>query len=173
VISLAGSQILGPADAPVAVIEYSDFQCPACRKVHAAVEEAMRLYGRKVRWVFKNFPLPMHPDAQIAAEGALCAAAQGGFWDYQDALFTYQGEFTPDTLENIAADLKLNSQAFRNSLDSGAHKDQVEHEIREGIQAGINAVPTFIINGKISSGAMSLKDLTSQIDGALAAPTGM
>lgn len=169
VISLAGSQILGPANAPVTVIEYTDFRCPACRKVHATVEEAMKLYGRKVRWVFKNFPLPMHRDARVAAEGALCAAEQGGFWGYQDALFTYRGEFTPDALEKIAADLKLNAPAFRHSLDSGSHRDQVEFEIREGIKVGINAVPTFIINGKISSGAMPLADLRAQIDEALEA----
>lgn len=167
-ISLAGSQAKGPADAPVTVIEYSDFRCPACRKVHPVVEEAMKLYGPKVRWVFKNFPLPMHQDAHIASEAALCTADQGRFWDYQDALFNFQGEFNPETLTKIAEDLKLDAKAFRACLDSGAHKDDVEHELREGAQAGINAVPTFIVNGKISSGSMPLKDLRAMIDEALA-----
>jgi protein-disulfide isomerase len=168
VISLAGSQAKGPADAPVTVIEYSDFRCPACRKVHPVVEEAMKLYGPKVRWVFKNFPLPMHKDAQIASEGALCAADQGRFWDYQDALFGFGGEFNPETLTQVASELKLDSKTFRACLDAGTHKEGVEREVREGVLAGINAVPTFIVNGKISSGSLPLKELKALIDEALA-----
>lgn len=168
-ISQGVSQILGPDTAPVTVYEYSDFRCPACRKEHAVVNEAVKLYGPKVRWVFKNFPLPMHKDAQIAAEGALCAGAQNKFWEYQDALFTFPEEFTPESLEGVAGKLGLDQAAFRQCLDSHATQKQVNDEVMEGVRAGINAVPSFVINGKVSSGTMPLKDLRALIDEALKA----
>ncbi len=166
-ITPGDSQVLGPETAPVTVYAYTDFRCPACRRHHPVVQEAMKLYGDKVRWVFKNFPLPMHKDAEIAAEGAQCAAGQDAFWKYQDALFAYQEDFTPESLEAIAGSLGLDTAKFRQCLDSHATRQQVEKEVEEGVRAGLNAVPCVVINGTIYAGSMPLKTLQALIDEAL------
>jgi len=126
-------------------------------------------YGGKVRWVFKNFPLRMHPDAAIAAEGALCAAAQNKFWEYHEILFATEEPFTPESLTSIAGNLGLDQAAFRTCLDTRASKSQVEAEIAQGVAAKVNLVPTFVINGLIKTGAMSAQDFRAALDAALVA----
>lgn len=171
-IPLDGSQVYGPADAPVTVVEFSDFRCPACRRMHKTVAGAMKHYGDKVRWVFKNFPLPSHKDARIAAEGALCAAGLGKFREYHDILFEAEEEFTPDSLTAIAGKLGLDAAAFRQCLDAGTHKAQVDKEVKSGLDAGLDAVPSTIVNGVLVVGAKSPEALRAIIDAELAARRG-
>lgn len=167
-IPLDGSQVFGPAGAPVTVVEFSDFRCPACRRMHKTVAEAMKHYGDKVRWVFKNFPLPSHKDARIAAEGALCAAGQGRFWEYHDVLFETEEEYTPDSLTAIADRLGLDAAVFRQCLDAGKHKAQVDKEVKSGLDAGLDAVPSTIVNGTLMVGARSPEAFKAVIDAELA-----
>lgn len=166
-ITPGDSQTLGPDDAPLTVYEYTDFRCPACRRQHAVMNEAMKLHPGKIRWVFKNFPLSMHPDAEIAAEGALCAAGQNKFWEYQDALFTFQEAFTPESLEAVAGTLGLDTAAFRQCLAARATQHQVDREVQEGVNAGIDGVPCLVVNGVIHPGTMPLKDVQAILDQAL------
>lgn len=167
-IPVDASQVSGPADAPVTIIEYSDFRCPACRRMHKAVAEAMKVYEGKVRWVFKNFPLNMHPDAEIAAEGAMCAAAQKKFWEFQDVLFNTEETFTPESLGKIASGLGLDTAVFGRCLDAHVTKAQVDKEVDEGVKAGINAVPALVIDGKVEVGTRSTEELRTLIDAELA-----
>ena len=167
-IPVDASQVFGPADAPVTIFEYSDFRCPACRRMHTVVDEAMKAYGGKVRWVFKNFPLNMHPDAEIAAEGALCAAQQNRFWEYQDVLFNTQETFTPESLGKIASDLGLDATALGRCLYAHASKGQVDKEVDDGMKAGIDAVPALVIDGQVEVGTRSAEELRKLIDAALA-----
>jgi len=167
-VPVGNSQSTGPLDAPVTVTVFSDFRCPACRRMNVVVAQAMKDYGSKVRWVFKNFPLQMHPDAAIAAEGALCAAAQNKFWEYHDVLFTTEETFTPDSLTGIAGNLGLDQTAFRNCLDTHASQTQVEEEIAQGVAAKVAAVPTVIINGQMKTGVLPAQDFKAAIDAALA-----
>jgi len=167
-VPLDGSQVHGPADAPVTVVEFSDFRCPACRRMHKTVAQAMEHYGDKVRWVFKNFPLPSHKDAHIAAEGALCAGDQGKFWEFHHILFETEEEFTPDSLTAIAEKLGLDTAAFRQCLDAGTHKAQVDKELQSGLKAGLDAVPSTIVNGTLVVGAKSPEAFMAVIDAELA-----
>jgi len=168
-ITQGNSQATGPADALVTVFIYSDFRCPACRRLNKVVAEVMKDYDGKVRWVFKNFPLQMHPDAAIAAEGALCAAAQNKFWEYHDVLFTTEDTFTPESLTDIAGNLGLDQAAFKTCLDAHATKSQVDAEVAQGVVAGVNAVPTVVINGQVKVGVLSVEDFRAALDAALAA----
>ena len=97
-VDITGSPSIGPADAPVLVVEFSDYQCPACRQAHETVLKVREAYADRVKWVFKDFPLRKHKDARIAAEAAHCAAEQGKFWDYQNALYSCPDELTEDRL---------------------------------------------------------------------------
>ena len=167
-IPLGGSQSMGPATASVTVFEFSDFRCPACRRMHKVVKEAMKAYGGQVRWVFKNFPLRSHKDAQIVSEGALCASRQNMFWEFHDVLFNTEEEYTPERLTKIAQDLWIDPAAFRECLDSHAAKAQVEKEMQSGVEAGIDGVPSFVINGNVVVGGRPLEQFKALIDAELA-----
>jgi len=162
------SQTKGPKKARVTIVEFSDFRCPACRRMHASVAEVMEAYGDKIHWVFKNFPLPSHKDAEIASEAALCAGAQGKFWEYHEVLFNFPDEFTPESLLKIAADLKLDTDAFKQCLDSHVSKQEIDDEVRQGLDGGINAVPTLLINGTRIVGTRTPDELKALIDAELA-----
>ena len=167
-ITQGNSQATGPVDALVTVFIYSDFRCPACRRMNKTVTQVMKEYDGKVRWVFKNFPLRMHPDAAIAAEGALCAAVQNKFWEYHDILFTTEETFTPESLTTIAGNLGLDQAAFRTCLDTHASQPQMDAEVAQGRAARVGSVPTIIINGQVKIGVMSAEDLRAALDAALA-----
>ncbi len=104
--------VLGPENAPLTIVEFSDYQCPACRKNHEVVRELRGLYKERIRWIFKDFPMPGHKWAKGAALAARCAAEQGKFWQYQDMLFASQDELSPDRLTQFAKELGLPLEPF-------------------------------------------------------------
>ena len=157
----------GKADAPITVIEFSDFECPYCRRAQATLKAVKNAYGDKVRFVFRHYPLPFHKLAPKASEGSQCAADQGKFWPFHDALFTDGAELTPAALKKLAGKLTLDQAKFDTCLDSGRHAERVAQDSAEGKRLGISGTPTFFINGVRLVGAVSLSKFKQVIDSEL------
>jgi protein-disulfide isomerase len=160
--------VRGPLDAKVTIVEFSDFQCPFCGRVLATLKQVEETYGRDVRLVFRQQPLPFHPYAMPAAEAALAASDQGKFWEMHDQLFANQGKINaqspmPD-LERIASDVGLDMSRFDDSMNSHQFKSQVEADSKYGNTVGANGTPTFFINGRLLSGAQPFDRFKSVID---------
>lgn len=145
--------VLGPENAPVTIVEFSDYQCPACRRSHELVRELRQSYGDRVRWVFKDFPMPGHQWARRAALAARCAAEQGKFWEYQDALFASQEELTPDRLTQLAGELNLQLEPFHQCLETDKFQPRLNKDLEQGRKLGFDTTPTFVINNRVVSGA--------------------
>lgn len=163
-VSLGDSPVLGPADAPVTIVEFSDYLCPACRVAHGIVKKVREAYPGKIRWVFKDFPLDYHKGAKELAGAARCAAEQGKFWEYQDFLFTSEGMPGPDQLKQYAQQLGLNVERFGQCVESRKYLPQVEEDIKNGQEGGIAATPSFIINGRLNPGAPPFEKFKEIID---------
>jgi protein-disulfide isomerase len=157
----------GPATAPVTIVEFSDFQCPYCSRLLPTLEQVKAKYGDKVRIVFRQYPLPMHPNAQKAAEASLCANEQGKFWEMHDAMFKNQQELAVDNLKAKAAALGLKADTFNQCLDSGKYVAQVQADQKEGSANGVQGTPAMFINGRFINGAVPLEQITSVIDDEL------
>lgn len=153
-IEVADSErVKGPRDPPVTIVEYSDFQCPFCARVGPVLKQIEAAYGDRVRVVYRDFPLPNHPEAQTAAEAARCAHEQGKFWHYHDRLFESQRSLSPETYRQLAADAGLDSTVFDECLGSGRFRAAIEEDSRSGESMGVSATPSFFINGRHVSGA--------------------
>ena len=157
----------GPQSAPVTIVEFSDFQCPYCSRVVPAIDQVKESYGEKVRIVFRQFPLNIHPQAQKAAEASLCADEQGKFWQMHDSLFANQQQLAPANLKAQAAELGLDGEKFNQCLDTGKHADQVAADLQDGIEAGVSGTPAMFINGVMISGAVPFEQLAEMIDAEL------
>ena len=168
-IETAGSPAQGPANAPIELVEFSDFQCPFCYRAHPTVEQVLKTYSGKIRFVYRNFPLPMHPNARPAAEAAQCANEQGKFWAYHDRLFDDQSKLGPDDLKASAAALGLDTAKFDACFDSHKYKAVVDADLQAGNAAGVNGTPAFFINGRLLSGAQPFDEFKKVIDEELAA----
>ena len=167
-LDLSHSPSLGPSDAPVTIVEFSDLQCPFCASVVPTLQDILKEYPGQVRWVFKSFPLSFHADSPLAHRAALAAAAQGKFWQMHDLVFHDQRAIKRDDLLSKARGLNLNMAQFEEDLDSNTIKHSIEADQREGNLLGVSGTPTFFINGKRYTGALPLKDFQSAIDLALA-----
>ncbi len=144
----------GPAEAPVTIIEFSDFQCPFCKRVLPVLEQVITTYPGKVRLVYRDFPiLSIHPHAQRSAEAAECAREQGKFWEYHDALFADQEQFAVTKLSDYARSIGLDMAAFEQCLASNKYTAEVQKDAADGEQAGVTGTPAFFINGRLLSGA--------------------
>jgi protein-disulfide isomerase len=157
----------GAQNAPVTIVEFSDFQCPFCSKANPAIDEVMKAYEGKVRVVFRHFPLEFHAEAPKAAEASMCAADQQKFWEYHDKLFANQQALKPDDLKKHAADLGLDAARFNECLDSGKHAATVKKDFEEGKKAGVTGTPAFFVNGIALSGAVPAEEFKSIIDAEL------
>ncbi len=168
-VATEGSPSRGPKEAPVTIVEFSDFQCPYCAQLSKTLHEAMAKYGDRVRLVYKQFPLSqIHPFAEKAAEASLCAADQNHFWDLHDLMFDKQNELKEEDLKARGAELKLDSAAFNDCLTSGKEAGKVKQDQREGFSLGISTTPSFFINGRYFSGALTLADISKAIDEEIA-----
>ncbi|MEE9218422.1 MAG: thioredoxin domain-containing protein [Acidobacteriota bacterium] len=154
----------GPDDAPVTIIEFIDFQCPFCVRAHGTVERILKEYAGKVRVVFKQHPLPMHPQAMLAAEAALAAHEQGRYRDMHERLFSISRQLSREAVLAAARDLGLDLERFTTSLDSGKHRATAEAETQQAVSLGATGTPAFFINGRYLSGARPFEQLKSVID---------
>jgi protein-disulfide isomerase len=157
----------GPATAPVTIVEFSDFQCPFCGRLIPTLEQVKAKYGDKVRIVFRQFPLPMHPNAQKAAEASLCANEQGKFWEMHDVMFKNQQELAVDNLKSKAAALGLKADVFNQCLDSDKYAAKIQADQKEGQSVGVNGTPAMFINGRFVNGAVPFDQITTVIDDEL------
>ena len=136
----------GGADAKVVIVEFSDFQCPACGAAYPILNQIKADYGEKIKVVFRDFPLSQHNFAFKAAEAANCANEQGQFWKYHDVLFENQDNLGIAALKQYAADIGLDPAQFNACIDSGKYASEVSTDIADGVAAGVNSTPTFFIN---------------------------
>jgi protein-disulfide isomerase len=159
----------GPKDAPVTIVEFSDFQCPFCKTANATVKQVLDKYPGKVRLVFRDYPLvSIHPQAPKAHEAARCAADQGKFWEYHDLLFERSPRMAPADLKQYAQDLKLDPAKFAQCLDGGKYAAEVDKDVQEGADLGITGTPSFFVNGRQIVGAQPMAAFQKLIDGELA-----
>ena len=158
----------GPAGSQVTIVEYSDYQCPYCRRVQPTLLEVLDKYGDKVSLVYKDLPLKqIHPQAQKAAEAARCAGDQGKFWEYHDKLFALS-HIRKSDLPTIAEELELNTLSFGSCLDSGKYESRVDADLEEAVDLGVNSTPVFFVNGIQLRGALPLSSFSRAIDAELA-----
>lgn len=165
--STEGEPSIGPEDAPVTILVFSDFQCPFCARVLPAVERVLEEYKGQVRIIFKQFPLSFHPNAQKAAEASECAFEQGKFWEYHDILFENANALAPSDLKQYAKDIGLDSATFDGCLDSGKYEAEVKQDLADGKAAGVSGTPAFLINGIPVVGAQPFSSFASVIDSEL------
>jgi protein-disulfide isomerase len=168
-VAAANGPAKGSAKAPVEVIEFSDFQCPFCLRADPTVQQVLKTYGDRIHFVYRHFPLPNHPNARPAAEAAACANEQGKFWPYHDRLFANPTKLSAADLKQHAADLGLDTSQFDACVDSHKLKGEVDADVRDGEQAGVNGTPAFFINGRSISGAQPFDVFKKVIDEELAA----
>ena len=165
-ISVDDDPSRGPAAAPVTIVEFTDFQCPACAAMHPIIEEVLKSYGAKVRFVMRDFPLSIHPNARKAAEGANAAHAQGKFFEYARLLFQRQDSLDPASLKKYATELGLDRARFDAALDKGVYAVEVQHDLLDGENYGVDQTPTIFVNGVVL-GTLSSEALRAAIDRAL------
>ncbi len=166
-IDTAGAPIRGKVDAPVTIVEFSDFQCPFCARARPTVNRVREVYGDKVRILFRHFPLQNHPQANKAAEAAACAEEQGKFWEMHDRLFQSQAKLQVPDLKQHATDLGLKGEAFAACLDSGRHGGDWQRGLADGSSYGVTGTPAFFINGRPLIGARPFEDFAFVIDDEL------
>jgi protein-disulfide isomerase len=158
----------GPATAPITIVEFSDFECPYCSRAEETVSEVLRVYGDKIRLVYRDLPLPNHTNAPKAAEAAHCAGEQDKYWEMHAKLFANQRALDVAALKGYAKDLKLDQAKFDKCLDSGAMAAKVEEGKKAGNELGINGTPAFFVNGILISGAQPFDAFKEIIDAELA-----
>ena len=159
----------GDANAPVTIVEFTDFQCPACAAMHPVLEEVLKSYGNKVRFVVRDFPLSQHEHARKAAEAANAAHAQGKFFEYAALLFKNQKALDVPSLKKYASDLGLNRARFDAALDRGVYAAEVKKDLQDGEMYGVGSTPTIYING-IQLRTLSPEALREAIDRAVGGP---
>jgi protein-disulfide isomerase len=168
-VSIDGAPVRGMADAPVTLVEFSDFHCPFCKRVQPTLEKVLERYPQNVKLVFRDFPLDkLHPQARRAAEAAQCAHDQGKFWDYHDVLFTHAPQASSGDLKKYAGQVGLDMSQFQACLSEGVHQGTVQKDFVAGTKLGITGTPMFFINGRPFSGALPLERFVQVIEEELA-----
>jgi protein-disulfide isomerase len=163
-VALGDDPARGPQDAPVTIVEFSDFQCPFCAQVGPAVKHVEARWPGKVRVVFRDFPLPFHKEAGKAAEAATCAHEQNRFWEMHDTLFANQKNIFEADLKRYATELGLDVPAFSKCLDSGRYAAEWEADRKEGEGYGIGGTPTVFVNGRMLGGGFNQQALVQVVE---------
>ncbi|MCE5332979.1 MAG: thioredoxin domain-containing protein [Desulfobacteraceae bacterium] len=162
-VDTEGAPSMGPQDAPVVIVEFSDYECPACRATHEVVQRVRAAYGDRIRWIYKDYPLKRHKHAFKAAEAAHCASAQEKFWEYQERLYTAD-RLDVDNLLKIAGETGLARDRIEQCLNESKFKKLVEKNHRDGVDLGIDRTPAFIINGRVFTGGPAFETFKNVID---------
>ncbi len=160
----------GRADAPVTIVEFSDYQCPYCKRAETVVRAILERFPDDVRYVYRHFPLDsIHPEARGASEAAVCAEEQGRFWEYHDMLFEEAPAFASENLVAYAEKVGLDMDAFEKCLEEDRIKERVQQDLVAGRQAGVSGTPAFFVNGISLAGNRPLDDFVEVIERELAA----
>ncbi len=166
------SDKLGSASAKVTLVEFSDYQCPACGAAYPIIKQIINDYKDKVLFVYRNFPLSIHQNSKIAAEAAEAAGAQGKYWQMHDMLFENQSAWSSssnplDMFTEYAKSIGLDTDKFKNDVEGNKYSDKIKADINDGVSLGVNSTPTFYLNGEKVTGLASFNDLKSKIDALL------
>ena len=160
--------VQGPADAPVTVVEFGDYECPYCGEAYPVVKALQERLGDQICFVFRNFPLAQaHPHAEEAAEAAEAAASQGKFWEMHDMLYENQDALEPEDLVRYARALDLDLPRFVREMGDHLYAERVREDFRSGVRSGVNGTPTFFINGVRHNGPFDLVSLLAAIEEAV------
>ena len=168
----ADDPVRGPADAPITIVEFSEYQCPFCGRVTPTLKALQAKYPGKLRIVYKDFPLQNHLQAPKAAEAAHCAGDQGKYWELHDRLFANQQQLQVADLKKHAGAVGLDQATFDQCLDSGKHAARVQEDVELGNAMGVSSTPTLYINGRLVTGAQPQALFESIIDEELAGTSG-
>jgi protein-disulfide isomerase len=152
-INTQGDPVIGPQDARITIVEFSDFQCPFCAAAVVQARILLEKYPKDVRLIFKQFPLDDHSQAFLAAQAAVAAHAQGKFWQMHDKLYDNYRSISPENILVWAKEIGLDMKRFVEEVDSGKYKSEIESEVKQGETAGVQGTPTFFFNGRRYSGA--------------------
>lgn len=158
---------LGPADAPIVIVEWSDYQCPFCKRAHPTVEQVLNEYKDKVRFIYADYPLSFHKQAWPASVAAHCASDQGKFWEYHKNLMEIQGDLSPADLTKRATDVGLDGSAFGSCLDSKKFDTRIQTSFNDGMALGVTGTPAFFINGRMLVGAQPIEAFRDVINDEL------
>ena len=157
--------IFGPEDAPVTIVEYGDYECPHCLLAYSVIEDVLEKLSGQIRFVFRHFPLKkIHPQAQLAAEAAEAAGAQGKYWEMHRKLFSSQSKLRYENLIEFAKELELNVEKFTSDLDNHVYVNKITQHFVDGIKSGVNGTPTFFIDGKRYDGPFDVENIVTQIE---------
>ena len=155
----------GPANAPVTLVEYGDFECPGCGAAYPIVNLVVQHFGPKLQFVFRHFPLTqVHPNAEPAAESAEFAGAHGRFWEMHDGIYENQDRLGPPLLFALAGALQLSELELRNALESEKYAPEIKSDFLGGVRSGVNGTPSFFINGRQHEGSYAFEDLVAAIE---------
>jgi protein-disulfide isomerase len=168
-VSTDGDPSIGSEAAPVTIVEFSDYQCPYCQAWYQQTyDQLMANYPGKILFVYRDLPLPGHPESLPSAEAANCAGEQGAYWKFHDALFSGQYELGRSAYEQYAAALGLDTAAFTACLDDHRYQAEVKADAADAEKLGLNGTPSFVINGRILIGAQPFENFKAIIDEELA-----
>lgn len=163
---------IGPKDAKVVIVEFMDFQCPACGLAYPVIKQLIRDYSDRVRFVFRDFPITdIHPQALLASMAAQCAHEQGKFFEMHDKIFENQNDISEVNLKTYAVQIGLDSIQFGSCLQTNKYLGEIEQDLQEGYDAGVKATPTFFINGQKVQGAIPLDIFQKIIISELSQPS--
>lgn len=166
---MEGRTVHGPEDAPVTIVEYTDYQCSFCRRYNRTIlPQILEDYDGRIRYIVRHFPLAqLHPQAVGAAEAAVCAERQGSFWEYHDLLFAQELGLSTESLLEYADQTGLEPSAFMQCLSSDEPTEVVFDDMQRGAAYGVRGTPAFFINGRVVYGAQPLESFKRTIDAAL------
>jgi protein-disulfide isomerase len=169
----AEDHLQGDLDAEVNLVEYGDYQCPSCGEAYPIVKRLQKHFGKRLLFVFRNFPLTqLHPQAEAAAEAAEFAAAHGKFWEMHDLLYENQENLGDELFKTLADELKLPTAELLNAISEHKYQARVRADFAGGIRSGVNGTPTFYIDGQRNNGPFDFDFLRQAIDDALGKSKG-
>lgn len=160
--------IQGDEHSPAILVEYGDYECPHCGRAYRIIQRVQKHFGKRLGFVFRNFPLKeMHPNAEVAAEAAEFAAAQARFWEMHDGIFEHQETLSLPLLLELAETVGLSVNDLEGALTCGEYAPRVKSDFIGGARSGVNGTPTFFINGHRHDGPFEFEDLVAAIDARL------
>jgi protein-disulfide isomerase len=160
----AHDHIQGSPDTGIVLLEYGDYECPYCGAAYPVVKELQKRMKGKMSFAFRNFPLAnAHPHAELAAEAAEAAAAQGKFWEMHDALYENQAALEPENLEQYAAAVGLDLRRFTKEMNELVYTSKVKDDFRSGVRSGVNGTPSFFINGVLYNGSYDVHSILTAL----------